>query len=189
MLKDLISKSRTYRRFYEDEPISMELMKELVNLARMSPSGGNMQPLKFFLTNSPEINNKILPTLIWAGYIDDWDCPKEGERPTGYMVIFGDTTIRQTGFEIDLGIASQSIMLGACEAGFGGCMFGSIRKNELNEVLNIDDKYKPLLVIALGKPKEEVIVDTIEGDGSFEYWRDEKQIHHTPKRKLEDLLF
>jgi nitroreductase len=187
MLKDLVRKNRTARRFYQDTPVDIDTLLELVDLARLSPSGSNLQPLKYYLSCMPEKNALIFPTLAWAGYLKDWPGPQEGERPSAYIIILGDSTINKT-FGCDHGIAAQSIMLGAAEKGLGGCIIGSIRRAELAAALNIPPQYEILLVLAMGKPKETVQIDPIGPDGSIRYWRDEQQVHHVPKRALDDLI-
>ncbi len=186
-MKDLIKANRSYRRFYQDVPVPGKVLRELVDLARLSPSGSNMQPLKYMIFNDPETNAKIFQHLAWAGYLKEWLGPEEGERPSAYIIILGDTSIIKT-FGADHGIAAQSIMLGATEKGFGGCMIGSIKRAALASDLNIPAGYEILLVLALGKPKEIVQIDPIGPDGSVRYWRDEQQVHHVPKRALEDII-
>jgi nitroreductase len=186
MLKDLILRNRSYRRFYQEVPISLETLKELVDLARLSASAANRQPLKYILSNSPEMNARIFPYLAWAGYLKDWGGPKEGEKPSAYIVVLGDKTITQI-FGCDHGIAAQSILLGAVEKGLGGCIIGSVRRSELSQELNIPEQYEILHVIALGKPKEQVVIEPVE-DGNIKYWRDEQGIHHVPKRSLDDII-
>jgi nitroreductase len=90
--------------------------------------------------------------------------------------------------EIDQGIAAQSIFLGATEMGLGGCYIGNMKKDNLRKALNIDDNYDIALVIALGYTKEEVVIENINEEGDVKYWRDEKQVHHVPKRSLEQLI-
>lgn len=186
MLKDLVLKNRSYRRFHEDVKISLEQLTQLVELARTSPSAKNLQPLKFFLSNEEELNAKIFKHLAWAGYIQDWDGPDEGERPSGYIIILNDTTIT-TNQKWDDGIMAQSMMLGAVEMGLGGCMIGSVTRKPLKEALNIPDHFEIILVLALGKPKEVVVIDEIKND-DIKYWRDQNEIHHVPKRSLNDLI-
>ena len=65
----------------------------------------------------------------------------------------------------DEGIAVQSILLGAVENGLGGCIIANINKNKLAEVLNLDEKYEIALVLALGYPKEEVVIENINESG------------------------
>jgi nitroreductase len=124
---------------------------------------------------------------MWAGYLTDWSGPAEGEKPSAYMVILGDKNIAES-FSCDHGIAAQSIMLGAVEKGLGGCIIASINKKELTRVLNIPSHYEILLVLALGKPSETVVIENVESDGDIKYWRDSDDIHHVPKRLLDDLI-
>jgi nitroreductase len=186
-LRDLVVKNRSYRRFYQDVAIDCEVLKELVDLARLSASGANRQPLKYMLSCDPETNAAIFPLLGWAGYLRDWPGPAEGERPSAYIVILGDTEIRKA-VGCDHGIAAQSIMLGATERGFGGCIIASAKKQGLREALEIPPRYEILLVLALGKPKETVIIETVGPDGDIKYWRDDEGVHHVPKRPLQEII-
>ncbi len=187
MLKDLVLKNRSYRRFHQEVPISLDDLKELVDLARQSASAANRQPLKYILSYQPEMNARIFQYLAWAGYLKDWGGPKEGEKPAAYIIMLGDKKITQT-FGCDHGIAAQSILLGATEKGLGGCIIGSVRRIELSQELHIPEQYEILNVIALGKPKEQVVIEAIGEDGDIKYWRDEQGIHHVPKRSLEEII-
>ncbi|MCX7671119.1 MAG: nitroreductase family protein [Anaerolineae bacterium] len=187
MFYDLVLKNRSYRRFYEDVAISMETLRELVNLARLTPSARNMQPLKYVLCCDRETNAAIFSTLAWAGYLTDWPGPVEGERPSAYIVVLGDKALSQS-FGVDPGIAMQTILLGATERGLGGCMLGSIQREKLRQILNIPEQYEILNVVALGKPKETVVIDPVGPDGNIKYWRDQNQVHHVPKRSLDELI-
>jgi nitroreductase len=187
MLRDLIVKNRTYRRFYEEVDIKLESLRELVDLARLSASARNAQPLKYILSCEAERNSLIFPHLAWAGYIKGWSGPSEGERPSAYIIILGDTEVRKS-FGCDHGIAAQSIMLGAIEKGLGGCMIASVDREELRKALDIPTRYDILLVLALGKPKEKGVIETVGPSGDTKYWRDSKSVHHVPKRSLDDMI-
>jgi nitroreductase len=186
MLKDLVLKNRSYRRFDETIPFEIGTLRELVDLTRMTPSGANLQPLEFILSCEPEDNALIFPTLTWAGYLYGWDGPAPGERPSAYIIILNDTDVSKDP-DCDHGIAAQTILLGATEKGFGGCMVGSIKRKKLRKDLNIDKKYDILLVVALGKPVETILIEGIK-NGDIRYWRDENNGHHVPKRGLEEIL-
>lgn len=187
MIRDLILKNRSYRRFYENTAVKLDLLKDLVDLARLSPSAANLQPLKYLLSNTPKKNSLIFSRLAWAGYLKDWTGPKEGERPAAYIIILGDTEITKN-FGCDQGIAAQSILLGAVEKDLGGCILGSIDRDGLRNDLHIPGRYEILLVLALGKPKEKIMLDVLKSDNDIKYWRDDKNLHHVPKRKLEDII-
>ena len=188
MLKDLLLNNRSYRRFFEDETVSYEVLKELIDLARITPSTVNSQPLRFMLVNTPEENKKVFECLAWAGLLKDWKGPSEGERPSAYVIILCDLSVGKDK-RYDDGIAAQTIMLGAVEKGLGGCIFGSVQREKLAENLNIDtEKYSVDLVLALGKPKEEVRLIDIPENGSTAYFRDENGVHYVPKHSVEELI-
>ncbi len=186
-LHDLMKKCRTIRRFDESEEISRKTLLELVELAVLSPSTANMQPLRFFLVNDKERCNTITGQLGWAGALKDWEGPVEGERPSAYVIIVYDSHITKNP-QPDSGIAAHAILLGAAERGLGGCMFGSIQRENLRKLLNMDQQYNISLAIALGFPSEKVVIDQISAGMDTRYYRDENDIHHVPKIVLKDLL-
>ena len=141
MITELVKENRSCRRFYEDQAVAPAALKELVNLARMSASGANLQPLKYILSCDPSKNADIFSCLAWAAYLKDWPGPAEGERPAAYIVILGDTSISESA-GCDHGIAAQTILLGAREKGLAGCMLGSIDRNALRDSLNIPSQLK-----------------------------------------------
>ena len=185
-LKELIFKTRSYRRFDESHKIDAKTIESLIDLARLSASGANKQPLKYLYFNTTKDCEKIFPYLAWAGYLTDWSGPDKGERPTGYIIILGDKSISEL-FGVDHGIAAQSIMLGATDAGLGGCIIGSIKRDELSNEFSIPDNFDILLILALGKPVENVIIEDIKKD-DVKYWRDKNKNHHVPKRSLNELI-
>jgi nitroreductase len=187
MIKDLILANRSFRRFIESDRIDESVLRELVDLARCSASAGNLQPLKYMVFNTPEKNDLVFPALAWAGYLKEWGGPVEGERPSAYIVMLGDKRLSKN-FDTDIGIFSQTMLLGAVEKGLGGCIVGSVNRPKVKELLNIADDYEILVVIALGKPKEQVVIEPMKKDGDIKYWNDAEGIHHVPKRSLEDLI-
>ena len=187
MISELVKANRSCRRFYEDHQVELKTLEELVDLARLSASAANLQPLKYILACQPDVNAEIFSCLAWAGYLKDWPGPEAGERPSGYIVILGDTTISKE-FGVDHGIAGQSMLLGAREKGLAGCMIASINRKDLRPMLNIESHLKILLVLAIGKPKEEVVIESVGPDGSILYWRDAEAVHHLPKRALTDII-
>ena len=188
MIKELVYKNRSYRRFHQNEKISMDTLEELVDLARHSACGANLQSLKYILSCDPETNELIFKRLGWAAYLKDWKGPAESEKPAAYVVLMGDTRIHKN-FFCDHGIACQSMLLGAVEKGLGGCILASVNRDGLRKDLSIDDHLDILLVLALGKPAEEVKLQYIQTSDSIKYWRDDDGVHHVPKRPLEEIIF
>ena len=187
MLHELIKKNRSYRRFHQEVRIEQNVLRELVDGARLCPSAANKQPLKYVLVSDPDVCREVFPCLAWAGYLKNWPSPKEGERPSAYIIILSDRTLNPKP-HTDVGIAAQTILLGAVEKGYGGCLIGSIRRKQLQQILGLPEHLEIELVTALGKPKETVEIETVEADDDIKYWRDEREVHHVPKRRLEDII-
>ena len=188
MLYDLLIKNRSYRRFDEIFEVTSDLLFELVELARITPSSVNWQPLRFALINDREINAAIFDNLAWAGLLKDWKGPEEGERPSAYVVILTDTTVAKN-MKTDVGIVAQTIMLGAVEKGLGGCMIGSVNRENVYDILKVDrERYTIDLVLALGKPAETVKIVDLPDDGCTNYYRDDNGVHYVPKRSVDDLI-
>ena len=187
MIKELVTRNRSFRRFHQEAAVERETLKELVELGRLSASAANRQPLKYILSCQPERNALIFSCLRWAGYLKDWRGPAEGERPAAYIIMLGDTRI-SSAFLCDHGVAAQSIMLGAAERGLGGCIIAAVQRTKLGKLLEIPDYYEILLVLALGKPAEKVKLETVGADGDIKYWRDKDDVHHVPKRALDDII-
>jgi nitroreductase len=188
MIADLIKQNRSFRRFYQDRALDIGTLIDLVDLARLSASAANLQPLRYILSVDSQKNSQIFSCLGWAAYLKDWNGPEEGERPSGYIIILSDSEKANDYVGYDCGIASQSILLGAREKGLAGCMIASIKRQQLRRLLNIDVRFKILLVIAIGEPKEEVVIETVGSDNSIRYWRDNAGVHHVPKRNLKDII-
>jgi nitroreductase len=186
-IQELVSRNRSYRRFDARSPMTEAELRALVSLARVAPSAANRQPLKYVLCCSAAGNQRIFETLAWAGYLKDWPGPAPEERPTGYVVILLDSTIAQNA-DTDVGIAAQTILLGATAEGRGGCMLGAIKREELAARLALPPHLGIALVVALGTPVERVVLEDLPADRSIKYYRTPDAAHHVPKRGVEELV-
>lgn len=187
-LRELLLKNRSYRGFDSNHKIEREILESFIENTRFVPSSINLQPFKFFISNSEETNSKIFPLLGWAKKLSV-SLPHKGEEPTAYIVICFDTDIfeNEEVFKRDVGIVAQTVMLSAVEKGLGGCMIGSFSSSMLAKTLCLSENLKPQLVLALGKPIDKVIIET-EKDGNVDYYRDDNDVQHVPKRKLENII-
>ena len=184
--EELIRSARSYRRF-DQKKLPPGFLKKMVNYAHLSPSSRNSQFLKFMTIESKEARDRIFPILKWAGALKEWDGPAENEQPAGYVVILLDKNISANP-NCDHGIVAQSMVLGAAAEGVGACMIGNFVKKTLSEVLKLDENLDPCLVLAFGYPGETVVLEDVKEGGEITYYRDEKSVHHVPKRQLEELL-
>ena len=190
MLKDLVLKNRSYRGYHEDRAVPREELLELVNDARLTASGGNKQPLKYYISNQKEEVEAILATTKWAAALPELHLPKPGTHPTAFVIILQDTSIQPNlqAAMIDVGIAAQTITLAATEKGLGGLMIRNFGLKPLTELLGLPEKLVPILVIALGAPAEKVELVSVPASGDINYYRDEQGTHYVPKRTLEEIV-
>lgn len=185
-LKTLIERNRSYRRFDESHRISVKELEEVLDLCRYTASGRNLQPLKYKLITSEEECSQIFPHLKWAGYLEDWDGPEEGERPVGYILQYLDTSLTKQ-LLCDDGIQIEALTLGCVSKGLGTCVIKSFNKLEIEKIAGSPETLELRYVIAVGKPIESVEIEDMK-EGDVRYWRDAAGVHHVPKRRLEEIL-
>ena len=189
-LKELVTKNRSYRGYDHSRAVTREELLDMVDCARFAASSVNRQPLKYFLAYEPEMVDTIQPLTKWGRALPDMELPHPGKEPTAFIVICLDKTISENEkiFTRDLGIAAQTILLRAVEMGLGGCMIGNFSRSALSEAIHLADHLDPLLVIAVGKPDEDIVLTDLPSDGNTAYYRDASDTHYVPKRPLDDLI-
>ncbi|MCE5302219.1 MAG: nitroreductase family protein [Planctomycetaceae bacterium] len=186
-VRDLLTRNRSFRRFDENRRLDRSMLVELVELSRLCPSGGNRQPLRFMIASRPEETACVFPCLRWAALLKDWGGPTPGQRPAAYVLILRDPRVGGT-VELDAGIVAQSLLLGAVERGLGGCLVGSIDRDQLRTAMRVPGELEIVLVVALGHPAETVVLEEAKGADDIGYWRDASGVHHVPKRPMAQLL-
>ena len=188
--KQLVEKTRSCRRFNQSAAISDETLRQLIDTARLSGSARNGQPWQYMIINSPQLCERIFPHLGWAGYLRDWKGPEAGERPAAYVLCLlhrKRLIVSEKDAFHDLGIATQNLLLEATTRQIMGCRIGAFSP-EVKKLFDIPGHLSLELIIALGHPIEQIVLDEMHNTEDIEYWRDEKHIHHVPKRSLEDIL-
>lgn len=189
ILKELLQKDRSIRRFDESKSIKKETLTSLIDLCRFCASGRNLQPLKYKIISEKDMNEAIFPWLGWAGYLKEWPGPEEGERPTAYLIQCLDKNITEN-LLCDDGLQLQAITLGAIAQGIGACIIKSFNSKKIREILDLPDNLEITYIVALGYPVEKVVIEEMDSnlEDGFYYYRTEDKVHHVPKRNLKELI-
>lgn len=182
---DLVRKARSCRRYRQNDPVPLALLRNLVDVARLAPSGGNQQPLRYRLISGAAPCAALFPFTRWAAALKTWSGPTESERPTGYIVILAPVG-RNAG--VDVGIAAQTIQLAATEQGYAVCMLGAIDRAVVHKALGLPADLEVQLLVAVGRQGEAIVLEELPPDGNTVYWRTADGVHHVPKRSLEQVL-
>lgn len=190
MLKDLVVKNRSYRGYDQNRVITRKELEVMVDCARLSPASVNVQPLKYYIAHEKDVVNKIQPHTNWARSLPELNLPYPGQEPTAFIIICQDLTISDAiaRYQKDVGIVAQTILLQAVSMGLGGCMIGNYNPDVIKSTLQLSENMMPVLIIALGKPIEEIVIKEVEENESVKYYRDENGVHYVPKRKLSDII-
>ncbi len=190
MIKDLVKQNRSYRGYDESRCVTEAELQEMVDCARLTASSVNMQPLKYYLAWEKDEVNRIQALTAWARGLPELTLPHEGMRPTAFIVICQDKSIQESlaRFQKDVGIAAQTILLAAVEMGLGGCMIGNFGADSVRQELGLPENLAPLLIVAIGKPAEKIVLTEVSEGESVAYYRDENDVHYVPKRRLEDVI-
>ncbi len=181
---ETIISRRTIRRFNQ-KPLNPELLLKPINAARMAPSGGNLQPLHYLIVTEKELCARLFTTLGWAAYIQPKWIPQVDERPTAYIVILVTNTTTPY-YRYDVGFAAANIIITAEAEGVSSCILCNIQKEKIQSIFKIPETYSVDMVIALGCKAESPVVE--ERDDIVKYWRDDHEVLHVPKRKLDSLV-
>lgn len=187
--KDLVISNRSCRNFDRERQVTREELIQMVDLARQSAAGANVQPMKYYLVTDPVQAAAVNDLTTLAMHIKDERIPAPGKEPPSYIVMCQDLDVNDAigRFGPDMGINGQTITLAATEMGLAGCIVGNFDAEKIAVLLDLPDNFRVLLVIAIGKPAEERrIVEIDEGEPTV-YYR-ENGIHVVPKRKLKNVI-
>ena len=186
-LEDIIYKRRTIRRFKQDQ-ISLDILKKLIDFARLAPMAINIQSLEFIIVENADIRKKLFPLVNFASLLPrDHRTPEKGREPTAYIIVLVNTKIKRVLVDFNVGAAVENILLGAVNFGIGSCWMANINIKKIRELFEIPEYYDIKHVISLGYPDEEVVVEPYKD--SFNYWKDNDGRMHVPKRALADIIF
>lgn len=180
---DALYLRRSIRKF-RPEPVSMDILRKIVEVSRLYPTGGNLQPVRFAIVARKDLCDSLFADLKWAMYLPGYTIA-DHERPTAYIVLLREERVRKN-CDYDIGAASTMVMVAAADQGLGSCAIGNFTKAKLSSLLDLPETLHPELVIALGYPAQESRV--IPMADSVRYTRDEQGNFLVPKWDTEGVL-
>lgn len=185
-LMELLKSRRTYRRF-KQEPISDEIIEEILTAARFASSAANKQPLSYVVVKSPEKVKEVFSYTAWAGYLPtELGRPKEGEEPVLFIGVVENLDINKN-CDTDAGLAISNMTLAAWNHGVGSCIIGACNKPKLSELFALSENQQLHTVVAFGYPSHSSYIEDVT-DGDIKYRLDEQHNYVVPKRKLSDVV-
>lgn len=184
-LKSLVKNARTTRRFKKESKVTNEDLRDLLDIARLTSSAKNMQPIKYILVTKKEDVLKLARSVSWASHLDDWSQSEE-ERPSAFILMLNDQMI--DGFPMfDAGASFTAISLAAKSKGLATAPLASIDKQLCRNLFVIPDNLDVMIGIAIGVEDENIkLVDTTNFDTN--YYREKNDTHCVPKRALEQII-
>ncbi len=181
-LASLLAKNRSTRGFDTSFKVRRDQLISLVEAARLAPSARNQQVLRYRLVTHEEAH-LVLPHIRLGGALPELNLPLEGTEPNAFIVICSDKEGRFV--DMDMGIATQTILLRAVEMGLNGVCIAAFDHDAVRESLHLS--ITPQLILAIGRSAEHIeVVDISEGE-STTYYR-KNGTHFVPKLRTDNLI-
>ena len=188
-IMNLIEGRRTYRRFDESRHIPDEVIADMKRAAQLSSSAMNRQPLRYIYIRTPETVNAVFDITSWGGAIPNGGGrPKVSERPTLFVAILTEKELQTKFTPFDEGLAASNLTLAAYAHGVGSCILGSVRVDELRNLLSIGDDLDVSCVIGFGYPAHKSTVKEVSMGEDIKYYMDENRDYIVPKKSISDTI-
>lgn len=179
----LLLRNRSHRAYDNSFQVREDQLRRIIDVNRLTPSARNQQVLRFRMVLDNEAD-KVLPHIKMGAALPELHLPEKGSEPRAFIIIC--TTVEESRFvDIDLGIAAQSMLLQAVEIGLNGICIAAFDKQKIRE--DFQFPYEPLLILAIGRGKDNIQLSEIKADESHNYYRKEG-VHYVPKLTIEELI-
>lgn len=179
----LLLRNRSHRAYDNSFQVREDQLRRIIDVNRLTPSARNQQVLRFRMVLDNEAD-KVLPHIKMGAALPELHLPEKGSEPRAFIIIC--STVEESRFvDIDLGIAAQSMLLQAVEIGLNGICIAAFDKQKIREELQLP--FEPLLILAIGRGKDNIQLSEIKADESHNYYRKEG-VHYVPKLTIEELI-
>ena len=179
----LLLRNRSHRAYDNSFQVREDQLRRIIDVNRLTPSARNQQVLRFRMVLDNEAD-KVLPHIKMGAALPELHLPEKGSEPRAFIIIC--STVEESRFvDIDLGVAAQSMLLQAVEIGLNGICIAAFDKQKIRE--DFQRPYEPLLILAIGRGKDNIQLSEIKADESHNYYRKEG-VHYVPKLTIEELI-
>ena len=186
-LLESIKRRRSIRRF-KQEPVPESLLKDLVSVAVVAPSGGNAQPLRYVIVHTPEMVKGVFELTAWAAHVRPKRNPVWGvSAPTAFIAVCVASGVENNPLLFaDAGASIQNMLLRAVDLGLGACWLGAFDKGKVADALLLED-LGCVYLVAVGYPDESPEMQTIKVGQPTKYNVDANDVLHVPKYDQESV--
>lgn len=185
MLK-LVKERRTIR-FFEQKPVPEEVLRHMIDGARVTSCAGNMQQLRYVVVTTPDTAEQVFAQTAWAAMVRPKRNPEWGKNAaTAYIAVLGPSDAAPI-IHADAGAAIQSMQLIAEANGLGSCWLGAIQREPLRKILQVSPAQQVMYLLAVGYPAEKPTSEDVPAGASLRYYLDDQDVLHVPKLALTDV--
>ncbi|MFC1949088.1 nitroreductase family protein [Chloroflexota bacterium] len=147
-LKEAI-RTRESCRDYEDKPVPEDKLMNVLEAARLAPSGGNRQMWKFVVARDEKKRQDLAKATGGQSHV--------GKAPIIIAAVALDPeSIMKCdvpGYPVNLAIAVDHMTLAAVDEGLGTCWIGAFSQDDARNILGIPEKYRIVSLLTLGFPR------------------------------------
>ncbi len=151
---DLI-RDRGSIRLYKDKQIPESDLLKVLEAARLAPSAANRQPWQFIIVTDKKIKDQVADIAHLP------ERPRQNSILTAPAVIIclSDPAVSAivgslNGFQIDLALAVENMILTAWDLGIGSCCIGAFKEDDIKKLLGIPQNLRVVCLLTLGYADE-----------------------------------
>jgi len=139
---EAIRKRRSIRKYLR-KPLPDEELMELLEMARLAPSGMNRQPWRLIIVREEERKKALVPICRNQEFIADCS-----------VFIAGVDDPAEKWARVDLAIALDHLSLAAVEKGLGTCWIGAFDRERMDKFLEVPPGMTVTVCMTVGYPAE-----------------------------------
>jgi nitroreductase len=147
---EAIAKRKSIRA-YKTTPVPEDKLNKVLEAARLAPSGGNRQEMKFVVVKDQKTRAKLSEATGGQKHVAQAPVVIAGVSTDPGKMMICDVPA----YPVDVAIAIDHMTLAAYDVGLGTCWIGAFNQQMVCKILEIPDSCKVVQLMTLGIPAEE----------------------------------